>query len=413
MISFNRFFLDNGLQVIVHEDPTTEVAVLNILYDVGSRDEDKDKTGFAHLFEHLMFGGSVNIPSFDDPLQKVGGESNAFTNPDFTNYYITLPAINIETAFWLESDRMLSLSFDPEVLMVQKKVVIEEFKQRYLDQPYGDSWLKLRPLAYKVHPYQWPTIGKDISHIEKATLDDVKEFFFRFYVPQNAIMVVAGNVSTEQVKKLADKWFGPIPGGKKTERKILKEPRQNESRRLEIEADVPLSAIYKTYHMAGRNDKNYYSADLISDILGRSNSSRLYDSLIKSEKLFNSINAFITGSIDPGLLMIQGKINNKVDIGEAEEKINDIVNELKENIIAEEELTKVKNQAEATVVFSEVELLNRAINLAHSALMGNPEYINQESDKIQAVNIEEIYREANEILVPENSSTLVYHSSIK
>ena len=191
MIPYSSFTLDNGLQVFVHEDHSVQIAVMNILYDVGSRDEQPDKTGFAHLFEHLMFGGSVNIPNYDEPLQLVGGENNAFTNTDITNYYLTVPAANIETGFWLESDRMLSLSFDPHVLDVQRKVVIEEFKQRYLNQPYGDVWLKLRPLVYTTHPYQWATIGKEISHIENATLHDVKDFFFTHYVPSNAILVVA------------------------------------------------------------------------------------------------------------------------------------------------------------------------------------------------------------------------------
>src|SRR5688572_28870 len=269
MISFKEFELDNGLRVIVHEDPTVQIAVLNILYDVGSRDEHPDKTGFAHLFEHLMFGGSVNIPNYDEPLQKVGGENNAFTNTDITNYYLTVPADNIETGFWLESDRMLSLSFDPEVLEVQRKVVIEEFKQRYLNQPYGDVWLRLRPLSYLKHPYQWATIGKEISHIENATMNDVREFFFHHYVPDNAILVVAGNVKKDQVKKLAEKWFGPIPAGKKRREALPAEPKQTLRRFLEIEASVPASAFYKAYHMPGRFHDDYYAIDLLSDILSR------------------------------------------------------------------------------------------------------------------------------------------------
>src|ERR1700760_3510372 len=230
MVKFNRFTLDNGLRVLVHEDSTTPMAVVNILYDVGSRDENPEQTGFAHLFEHLIFGGSFNIPSYDEPLQRVGGENNAFTSNDITNYYITLPSANIETAFWLESDRMLSLAFSEKSLEVQRKVVIEEFKQRYLNQPYGDVWLKIRPLAYHVHPYQWATIGKEISHIENATMEDVKEFFFSHYVPNNAIMVVAGNVTTDQVKQLSEKWFGPIPSGKKLERNLKVEPVQRQKR---------------------------------------------------------------------------------------------------------------------------------------------------------------------------------------
>jgi len=300
MIPFSEFTLDNGLRVIVHEDRTVQIAVMNILYDVGSRDEQPHKTGFAHLFEHLMFGGSKNIPSYDEPLQMVGGENNAFTNTDITNYYLTVPASNLETGFWLESDRMLSLSFDPKVLEVQRKVVIEEFKQRYLNQPYGDVWLKIRPLAYTIHPYQWATIGKEISHIENATMDDVKEFFFTHYLPNNAVLVVAGNVTLEQVKQLSEKWFGPIPSGKRTERKLPTEPKQTQKRTLTVEAKVPANALYKSYHMPGRFHKDYYVADLLSDMLSRGQSSRLYETLVKEKEIFNSISSFVMGTIDPG-----------------------------------------------------------------------------------------------------------------
>ncbi|MBA4056493.1 MAG: peptidase M16, partial [Marivirga sp.] len=303
MVSFKEFTLENGLKVIVHEDPTVQIAVMNILYDVGSRDERPEKTGFAHLFEHLMFGGSKNIPNYDEPLQRVGGENNAFTNTDITNYYLTLPASNIETGFWLESDRMLSLSFDPKVLEVQRKVVIEEFKQRYLNQPYGDVWLKLRPLAYQVHSYQWATIGKEISHIEDATMEDVKEFFFRYYVPNNAVLVVAGNVTADQVKKLSEKWFGPVPAGTKG-RNLVAEPKQTKKRFLEVGAKVPASAFYKAYHMPGRFHQDYYAIDLLNDIMSRGQSSRLYQQLVKEKEIFTSISSFVMGTIDPGLFVI-------------------------------------------------------------------------------------------------------------
>jgi predicted Zn-dependent peptidase len=276
MIQFEKFTLDNNLRVIVHQDKSTPLACLNILYDVGARDEDENKTGFAHLFEHLMFGGSINIPSFDEPLQMVGGENNAFTTNDLTNYYCTVPAENIETMFWLESDRMLSLAFTDKSLEVQRSVVIEEFKQRYLNQPYGDVWLILRPLVYEKHPYKWATIGKEISHIENATMDDVKAFFKKHYNPSNSIMVVAGNVDVDQVKQLAKKWFGPIPAARKPVRNLPVEPKQTKPRRLTVERDVPASAIYKVYHMCARADEEYHTVDIISDILSRGNSSRLY-----------------------------------------------------------------------------------------------------------------------------------------
>jgi predicted Zn-dependent peptidase len=410
MIHYQHFTLENGLQVYVHEDHTTPIAALNILYNVGSRDEDENKTGFAHLFEHLMFGGSKHIPVYDEPLQRVGGENNAFTSPDITNYYVTLPAVNLETAFWLESDRMLSLSFDPSVLEVQRKVVIEEFKQRYLNQPYGDIWLKLRPLAYKIHPYRWATIGKDISHIEKATLTDVKDFFYKYYLPNNAYMVVAGPVTVEEVKKLSKKWFEPIPAGKPYIRQLPAEPVQNEARYLEVEENVPMDAIYKVFHIPGKSSDDYYTTDLLSDILGRSKSSRLYDKMVKEAKLFNSINAYVSGSVEPGLLVIQGHLNRGVSIEKGESEINAILEEIMEEKVPEVELEKVKNQAESTIIFSEIELLNRAMNLAFYASLGKPEQVNQESEYIQAITPESLQQMAKSVLRKENSSTLHYKS---
>ena len=410
MIKYHHFVLDNGLQVYVHEDQATPIAALNILYNVGSRDEDENKTGFAHLFEHLMFGGSRHIPSYDEPLQRVGGENNAFTSPDITNYYITLPAVNLETAFWLESDRMLSLSFDPKVLDVQRNVVVEEFKQRYLNQPYGDVWLKLRPLAYQVHPYRWATIGKEIVHIENATMDDVKAFFYKYYVPNNAVMVVAGPVAVEQVKRLSQKWFGPIPAGEAYHRNLPREPEQQAARFLEVEADVPLDALFKVYHMPGRYAEGYFTADLLGDVLGRSKSSRLYERLVKAQPLFSNINAHISGSDEPGLLIIQGNVTKGVRLEEGEAAVNEIVEELRKQPVSDTELAKVKNQAESTLVFSEMELLNRAMNLAHAATLGDPDLVNQESDRIQAVTSDKLMVMASRILKKENSSTLYYRA---
>lgn len=411
MIRFESFRLANGLEVHVIPDPSTEIAVVNILYKVGSRDENEAKTGFAHLFEHLMFGGSQNIPSYDEPLQLVGGENNAFTSPDITNYYITLPAANLETAFWLESDRMLSLSFDPRVLEVQQKVVIEEFKQRYLNQPYGDIWLKLRPLSYEVHPYKWATIGKEIKHIEDATLADVKEFFFRFYRPNNAILVVAGKVTTEEVKRLSEKWFGPIPAGDVPERRLPAEPVQQAARQLNTEAKVPLSALYKAYHMGTRASADYHAADLMSDILGRGKSSRLYNALVKEKRIFNSIQAYVLGSIDPGLLVIDGKLNEGHGFEEAEEALNEIIGKLRDELVPGEELTKVKNKAESSWVFSEMELLNQAMNLGYMSFVGDPNWVNTEVEKIAAVSPGDIREQAQKILREENCSTLYYEAA--
>lgn len=411
MISFNEFTLDNGLQVIVHEDTSVQIAVLNILYNVGSRDENPDKTGFAHLFEHLMFGGSKNIPNYDEPLQRVGGENNAFTNTDITNYYLTVPATNIETGFWLESDRMLSLSFDPQVLEVQRKVVVEEFKQRYLNQPYGDVWLKLRPLAYQVHPYQWATIGKEISHIENATMDDVKQFFYQHYVPNNAILVVAGNVKLDQVKHLAEKWFGPIPSGKRQERNLPIEPNQIQKRATTVEANVPADALYMSWHMPGRFHDDYYASDLLSDILSRGKSSRLYNQLVKEKEMFTSLSSFVMGTVDPGMFVVSGRLNNGVDLLSAEAAVQEVLAQIVKEGVHEEELVKVKNQTLSTLAFGEVEVMNRAMNLAFAKLSGDANLVNQEMTKIDAVSREDIKRVAGNILTEQNLSTLYYKSA--
>ena len=411
MIHYEQFTLDNGLRVFVHEDHTTPMAAVNILYNVGSRDEDEQKTGFAHLFEHLMFGGSQNVPSYDAPLQKVGGENNAFTSPDITNYYITLPANNLETAFWLESDRMMGLSFDPQVLEVQRKVVIEEFKQRYLNQPYGDVWLKLRPLAYQVHPYRWATIGKEISHIENATLDDVKQFFFKYYVPNNAILVVAGHVETAQVKALCQKWFAPIKAGTPYVRNLPQEPRQTAPRLLEVTAKVPLNALFKSYHVPARFAENYYAADLLGDVLGRGKSARLYQKLLKEQQLFANINASMPPALESGMLLVQGTLNEGVSLETADAAVEAVLQEIIEKGVPESELTKVKNQAESTLVFSEIELLSRAMNLAYAANAGNADWVNGESERIQAVTTDDVQQMAAQVLRKSNSSTLYYRAA--
>lgn len=408
MIAYSEFTLDNGLRVIVHEDHTVQIAVMNILYDVGSRDEDENKTGFAHLFEHLMFGGSVNIPNYDEPLQRVGGENNAFTNTDITNYYLTVPAANIETGFWLESDRMLSLSFDPNVLEVQRKVVIEEFKQRYLNQPYGDVWLKLRPLVYQVHPYKWATIGKDISHIERATMDDVKEFFFSHYIPNNAVLVVAGNVTVDQVRRLAEKWFGPIPAGQRKKRALQAEPVQTNKRQLVVEANVPANAFYKAYHMPGRFHGDYFAVDLLSDVLGRGQSSRLYKTLVKEKEIFTSLSSFVMGTLDPGLLAISGRVKDGISLEQAEAEVQQVVSGIVKNGVEQEELEKVKNQSQTTFEFDEVEVMNRAMNLAFASLSGNVQRVNQEREMMNKVSTQDIKRVAEEILTEENASVMYY-----
>jgi zinc protease len=411
MIQYDQFTLDNGLKVFVHTDNTVQIAVMNILYDVGSRDEQPDKTGFAHLFEHLMFGGSVHIPNFDAPLQMAGGENNAFTNTDITNYYLTVPGSNLETGFWLESDRMLSLAFSPNSLEVQRKVVIEEFKQRYLNQPYGDVWLKLRPLAYQVHPYQWATIGKEISHIENATLSDVKEFFYSHYRPNNATMVVAGNVTIDEVKRLSEKWFGPIPAGEHRQRKLPQEPKQMSKRTGSVEANVPANALYKSWHMPGRDHHDFYAIDLASDILSRGHSSRLYQQLVKEKEIFTSISSFTTGTIDPGMFVASGRVKPGVSLEQAEEEMDKIMSQFIAEGPTKSELEKVKNQAEASNEFGNVEVMNRAMNLAYASLLGNPDLINTEMDLIRRVKQEDVMRVSKEIMQEDNSSVLYYKSA--
>ncbi len=408
MVKFKRFTLDNGLRVIVHEDHTTPMAVLNILYDVGARDENPEQTGFAHLFEHLMFGGSVNIPSYDEPLQRVGGENNAFTSNDITNYYITLPSANLETAFWLESDRMLSLAFSKKSLEVQRNVVIEEFKQRYLNQPYGDVWLKLRPLVYKKHPYRWATIGEKIEHIEDAKIEDVKAFFKKHYNPQNAIMVIGGDVTLAQVKELSEKWFAPIPAGEKYHRNLPQEPKQHDERRETVIAKVPLNDVYIAFQMEGRLDPSYYATELMSDILSRGHSSRLYKSLVKHKQIFSEVHAYISGSLDTGMFVFEGKPLENISIEQAETAIWEQLEILKSGEIPADELTKVKNKTESTMIFSEMSLLEKGMNLAWSELLGDADLINHETEKYLAVTAADIKEQANKLFRRDNSSTLIY-----
>ena len=413
MIHFERFTLDNGLTVLFHQDKSTPLVAVNTLYKVGARDENPDKTGFAHLFEHLMFGGSKHIPDFDTPLQAVGGENNAFTNNDITNYYITLPKQNIETALWLESDRMLELAFTPESLEVQRKVVIEEFKQNYLNQPYGDVWHILRKMAYKVHPYRWPTIGKDISHIENATMDDVKAFFYKYYRPNNAVLCIAGDLTLNEVKELVEKWYADIPKGEKTAHQYPQEPTQNEPGREEVERDVPLNAFYRVYHMEGKNDAGYQATDLLSDILSHGESSRLKQHLVYEKRIFNELSAYVTGSFDPGLFVISGKLNEGISFDEAEKAIDDELADLQQNKVKEEELQKVKNKIISLQKFGEIHILNKAMALAINESLGDANRINTEIDLYKKVTVEDIQNQAKKIFKPENSSTLIYKAKNK
>lgn len=410
MIRINKYCLSNGLRLIHHQDKETQMVALNLLYDVGSKDENPDRTGFAHLFEHLMFGGSVNIPDFDTPLQKAGGENNAWTSNDITNYYSVVPRQNVETAFWLESDRMLGLDFSEKSLSVQKQVVIEEFKQRNLNQPYGDIPLLIRPLAYKVHPYRWPTIGKRVEHIEQVKLEDVKSFFYKHYAPNNAILAVTGNISFEEAVDLTEKWFGTIERRDIESRNLPAEPIQKSARFQEVSRPVPLDSITKVYHMCRRMDEEYHCFDLLSDILSNGRSSRLFQQLVMDRKLFADIDASITGDIDAGLFMIKGKVNKGISLEEADRAIVEELRRLGENEVSAYELQKVVNKFESNDLFSNINYLNKATNLAYYELLDRAENIDSEIEKYKGITSRMLKEVAERAFVEENSSTLYYRA---
>lgn len=407
-MEIQKYTLSNGLRLVHTKDVSTQMVALNILYDVGARDENPDHTGFAHLFEHLMFGGSVHIPDYDEPLQLAGGENNAWTNNDITNYYLTIPRQNVETGFWLESDRLLELNFDPKGLEVQRGVVMEEFKQRSLNQPYGDAGHLMRSLAYKVHPYQWPTIGKELSHIANATLNEVKDFFFRFYAPNNAILAVTGHIDFEQAVALTEKWFGSIPRREVPQRNLPKEPEQTSQRRLEVKRDVPVDALYMAFHMSNRLSPDYYAFDMLSDLLSNGRSSRLQQRLIKEKRIFSSIDAHISGSIDPGLFQINGRPNAGVSLEQAEAAVWEELKALQEHPVDENELEKVKNKFESTQIFGNINYLNVATNLAWFELIGQAEDIEREVPQYRAVTSQHISEVAQKTFQPANSNVLYY-----
>ncbi len=410
---FEKHILPNGLKVIVHKEVNTAVATLNLLYNVGSRDEDENKTGFAHLFEHLMFGGSVNIPDFDKPLQFAGGTSNAFTNTDITNYYETIPVQNLETLFWLESDRMQSLAFTDKSLEVQRNVVIEEFRQRYINQPYGDLMHLLRSEAYKVHPYRWPTIGLKTEHISNATMEDVRGFFFKHYNPDNAILCVTGNVNPNEVFKRAEHWFGGI--GRKTEyvRNLPVEPLKTKAAHLEVTRKVPEDMLLMTFPICKRTDADYPATDLISDLLGRSKSARLHRKLVMEHNVFSEIGCYVTGELDNGLLMVNGTPADGVPLDKAAGYVKIVLDEIKNDCVKPEELEKVKNKYLSAKFFDDAEAMSKALNLCYYELLGNAEMMNTEPEKFRAVTPEDIRRVAQNVFKEEQSTTIFYKSENK
>lgn len=412
-MKINKHTLSNGLRLVHHEDTSTQMVALNIVYDVGARDEHPDHTGFAHLFEHLMFGGSVHIPDYDTPLQLAGGENNAWTNNDITNYYLTVPKPNVETAFWLESDRMLELAFSQQSLEVQRGVVMEEFKQRCLNQPYGDVGHLIRSLAYRVHPYRWPTIGKDLSHIEQATLEEVKTFFYRHYAPNNAVLAVTGNISWDETVRLTEKWFAPIPWREVPVRQLPQEPEQTEERRMTVERNVPLDALFMAYHMCSREDADYYAFDILSDILSNGRSSRLTRRLVQEQKIFSSIDAYISGTRDAGLLFVNGKPAAGVSLEQAEDAVRRELEELRQSFIGDQELEKVKNKFESTQIFGNINYLNVATNLAWYELIGQAEDIGREVGRYRSVTPEQLHTVARRAFRDENRVVLYYKKGVE
>jgi len=408
MISYEKMVLLNGLTVLMHEDKNTPIASISVLYKVGSRDEHPEKTGFAHLFEHLMFGGSVNIPDYDGVMQRAGGENNAYTNHDYTHFFTTLPAINIETALWLESDRMLELMLQKEVLDVQKKVVVEEFYETCLNLPYGDVWHELSSLNYEKHPYKWPTIGVHPSHIEKANLADVKKFYNKYYHPSNAILVLAGPIPIKKMKELALKWFNDIPSGKTIKKNYSTEPPKKEARHKQSQAEVPVDAIYMTFPCPGRADKSFYAVDLLSDIFSNGPSSRLIHRLTRENKYFNHIDCYVTGDFDPGLIVFEGRPTEKISLQDAEEIISKEINDLKKQLIDTVELQKWKNKAESTLVLSEMGIQSKSMNLGFFEALGNADLMNAESEIYQSISADEIQQAAQQWLRDDQKSVLTY-----
>lgn len=405
-IPYEHFTLDNGLKVIVHEDHAVATAVVDVIYRVGARNEEPHRTGFAHLFEHLMFGGSRNIPNYDTPLQMVGGENNAFTTNDITNYYLTLPSNQIETGFWLESDRMLELDFSQRNLDVQKSVVIEEFKQRYLNKPYGDAHLILRDLHYTQHPYRWPTIGKEISHIEQATLEEVKDFFYGYYAPNNATLVVAGNVTLAQVRDLAQKWFGSIPRRELLHKPLPAESRQQQARHMEVSRDVPFPAVYKMYHIPARTDLGYYATDLVADILSSGKAGHLYQRMVKERQVASSVRAFSWGAHDPGAISIDGTVAKGRTVAEYEAALAEVLEEMQE--VSAAEVQRVQNSIESQYVMDRITILNRAMNLAISDSLGDTELVNTSLGHYLNLTRHDIIAATQRYFRPDNCSTLYY-----
>lgn len=410
MITYKSTTLSNGLTVIANHDKASKMAAVNILYKVGARNENPSRTGLAHLFEHLMFRGTKLVPDFDTPVQMACGENNAFTNNDYTDFYITLPVDNIETALWLESDRMRGLDLSKEACDIEKRVVIEEFKQRYLNQPYGDLNMLMRDMVYTRHPYRWATIGLSPKHIEEASLEEIHAFYNRFYQPSNAILSISADITPERVFELAEKWFGAIPNAEHSTPVIPQEPQQTEARRLEVERDVPATNITIAFHIGDRLSRDFYLGDITSDLLAGGDSARLYERLIKTKRLFSTVNAYISGDVDCGTFTFTGQLLPDTTEQQAEEAFWEEINALKHLDISNYELEKVKNKFEANTLFGEINVMNKAMNLGYYAMLGDLSLINREVEIYRSLDAADIHDFAQRIFTPENSSTLIYRA---
>ncbi len=409
-LQFKRHILANGLRLIVHEDHSTPLASCNVVYNVGSRDENPDMTGMAHLFEHFMFTGSKNIADYDAQLQSVGAINNAYTTQDITHYYITLPAVNIEHALWLESDRMLELAFQQEKLDIQKHVVIEEFKENFLNRPYGDLWLLYNQFYFQKHPYQWLPIGKEISHIEKVSMDDMKNFFYRFYRPNNAVLTIAGDVRFEQIVPLVEKWFGPIPAGQTIIKQYPQEDPQREKRFVEYRRNVPADMLFKGWPACGRLTRDFYAYDMLSDLFGSGQSSYLYKKFVMEDAIFTDISAYITGTLDPGIFIVGGRPAEGVNIEEADKRLSDYLYQLPQNCINTHDLQKVKNRVESIILQNDIKIEDRSSSLAVAECFSCAEDFNDETNRYFAVSEEQINSLYSNMFRQEQETTMYYRA---
>lgn len=408
MTTIKEFVLANGLTILIDEDPNTPLVTLNLLYKVGSKHEKESKTGFAHLFEHFMFEGSINIPHFDSELQKAGGDNNAFTTVDLTNYYETLPAVNIETALWLESDRMLSLDFNQKSLSTQISVVCEEFKQNYLNKPYGDVWHLLMDLCYQQHPYKWPTIGKELSHIESITLEDTKDFFYTYYRPNNAILSIAGGIKAEEILPKIEKWFGEIPAGPAIHYTKTQETTQQSDRFLTVERNVPQPMLYKAWHTVSRTHTDYYAVDIITELLGTGDSSRLHEELIEKRELCSEVSCYLSGTDEDNLLIIEAKPLDGIELEAVDIAIQEVLQAFSQNPIAERELQKVINKACNYIAFTNETHQNKSFNLAYFKSIDAIHLYGNEHEAYSKVSLSQVQEVAQQLFTQQFSNTLFY-----